>query len=231
MSDISTGDLSNILNLLSAASALGTAAMGLVDASKVFGGGPSNFGFGYVESALEPFLGTKAGTGSAFDGAAAMRTLKANWINGVAKADQKAKAKALVHLNLTRGNATTLAAAAGVDASKLDSLITKTATGAPLAQDEINVLGQFDAVLSAVLDSAYERGDQKYRNSCKLLALAASTVLGAIGGFLVYGSAINSRNFCISVLIGVIATPLAPVAKDLVSSLQAAVKAVGAARR
>ena len=30
--------------------------MGLVDTSKVFGGGPSNFGFGYVIDALDPFI-------------------------------------------------------------------------------------------------------------------------------------------------------------------------------
>ncbi len=42
------GDLGNILNFLSAAAGLGTAAMGLVDATKTFCGGPSNFGFGYI---------------------------------------------------------------------------------------------------------------------------------------------------------------------------------------
>ena len=34
---------------------------------------------------------------------------------------------------------------------------------------EISILGQFDAVLGAVLDEAYERADQKYRNAAKLL--------------------------------------------------------------
>ena len=228
MANILNGDLGNILNLLSAASALGTAAMGLVDASKVFNGGPSNFGFDYIETALKPFLGTSGG--SAFDTAAAIRTLRADWINGVPKADQKAKAKALVHLNMTLGSANGLAAAAGVDASKLSSLISKTATGQPLAQDEINVLGQFDAVLGAALDSGYERGDQKYRNACKSLALVISTILGAIGGLLVYGSDISARDLAVSTLVGVVATPLAPIAKDLASSLQAAVKAVGAAK-
>jgi len=55
MADLS-GGLTAIVNLVLAAGGLGTAAMGLVDASKAFWGGPSNFGFGHIASALKPFL-------------------------------------------------------------------------------------------------------------------------------------------------------------------------------
>jgi hypothetical protein len=48
------GDLCNILNLVSGAAGLGAAAMGLVDASKAFFGGPSNFGFGYTQQSPSP---------------------------------------------------------------------------------------------------------------------------------------------------------------------------------
>ena len=30
--------------------------MGLVDTTKLFGGGPSNFGFGYIKDGLKPYL-------------------------------------------------------------------------------------------------------------------------------------------------------------------------------
>ena len=76
--------------------------MGLVDASKAFCGGPSNFGFGYIKTAIEPFLVKAPGAATAFGNVQVLQTLKANWLNGVAKAEQKAKAKALVHLGLLR---------------------------------------------------------------------------------------------------------------------------------
>lgn len=226
-----TGSYKDIANLIIAAGGLGTAAMGVVDATKVFAGGPSNFGFGYVAESLEPFLAPLATNSQASGRAQILRTLKANWLNGVPKADQKAKAKSLIHLGLTGGNAQWLAVAAGVDATKLQSLANKTASGETVTQDEINVLGQFDAVLSAALDAAYERGDQKYRNAAKFLAMIVATIMSGVGGWIVFGKDISNQNIALSLLIGVIATPLAPIAKDIASSLQAAVGAVGMLKR
>jgi len=224
---ILNGNLGNILNFLGAAVGLGTAAMGFVDSTKTFWGGPSNFGFGYIRKALDPFL-IQAHTGAAVYGKVeVLQTLRANWLNGVTKAEQKAKAKSLIHLGLTQGNAGRLAVAAGVDALKLTAVAQKTANGVAPTQEEINVLGQFDAILSAVLDTAYERGDQKYRNASKFLAMLAATAFAIIGGWIVYGiperdsiwSYFSTREFVLSFLVGASATPLAPVAKDLASSL------------
>lgn len=128
-----------------------------------------------------------------------------------------------------------MAQAAGVDPAKLESLAQKTAAGKKVTQDEISVLGQFDAVLSAALDAAYERGDQKYRNACKFLGLAVATIMGDIGGWSVFGgsasSYFSSGNFALALVVGLSATPLAPIAKDLASSLQAAANAVGVLKR
>ena len=223
------------LNILAAAGGLGTASMGLVDASKAFAGGPSNFGFRNIKNTLQPFLDPLALGATPSAQADILQTLKANWVNGVPKADQKAKAKSLIHLGLTQGSAPALAAAAGVDAHKLESLAKKTAAGKPVTQEELNVLGQFDAVLSAVLDAAYERGDQQYRNGSKFMAMAVSTILGVVAGWIVFrndpGGYWWTGNFALSFVIGISATPLAPVAKDLASSLQAAVSAVGLVKR
>jgi hypothetical protein len=198
----------------------------------------SNFGFFDIKTAIAPFLVRAPGAATAFGKAEVLQTLKANWLNGVAKADQKAKAKALIHLGLTQGNATALATAAGVDPATLGSLAQKVSAGIAPTQQEINVLGQFDAVISAVLDAAYERADQKYRNASKGLATLVAVVLGIIGGWIVYGSNPSGTvwsyfggwQFWLSLLVGVSATPLAPVAKDLASSLQAAATAVRATK-
>ena len=230
MAETDLVSITELVSVVTAAGALGTAAMGLVDASKAFGGGPSNFGFGYVADALEPFLAPLVNNPPAFSKAQILRTLRANWLNGVAKADQKAKAKSLIHLGLTKGNAQGLANAAGVDAAMLQSLAGKTAAGATVTQEELNVLGQFDTVLSAALDAAYERGDQKYRNAAKFLAMLVSTVMGGVGGWILFPDH-TPAHLVQALLLGVVATPLAPVAKDLASSLQAAVTAVGTLKR
>src|SRR5215470_11999596 len=112
---------------------------------------------------------------------------------------------------------------------------TRPPLGKPVTQDEINVLGQFDAVLSAVLDTAYERADQRYRNAAKVLALFVSVILGVVGGWLIYGGQeqryFGSKEFFLCAIVGLAATPLAPVAKDLSSALQAAMTAARAVKR
>jgi hypothetical protein len=216
--------LTYLLNMIGAVSALGTAAMGLVDAFKVFWGGPSNFGYGFIEAAVKRFVPATTDGPAAFGQADILRTLRANWLNGVAEADQKAKAKALIHLRLTKGDAAALAALAGVDAATLQSVADKAMTGGQVTPVEIAVLGQFDAVLSAVLDEAYERADQKYRNAAKLLSVIVATLLAVFAGSLI------GANLWVSALVGVISAPLAPVAKDLSTALQNAVAAVRAVK-
>jgi hypothetical protein len=238
--DLLSANLANIGTLLAAAGGLGTAAYGLVDASKAVCGGTSNWGFGYVQTAVTPLLGSAVGT--AFGSAEVLATLRANWLNGVAKADQKAIAKSLIRLGVTPENALHLAAATGIDGTELTGAAQRIRDGEPLSQQDINILGRFDAVVSAMLDLGYERADQKYRNSAKATAMLVAVFLAAIGGGLIFysdpafappsfGDYLSSRLFLLSILIGAMSTPLAPVAKDLSSSLQAAVKAVSAARR
>ncbi|MGH7122869.1 MAG: hypothetical protein ACREFI_00755, partial [Stellaceae bacterium] len=84
LDDFITANLSNASTLLAAAGGLGTAAFGLVDASKACFGGMSNPGFGYIKRAVTPLLAAQ-GAG-AFGRAQILATLKANWLNGVAKA-------------------------------------------------------------------------------------------------------------------------------------------------
>jgi hypothetical protein len=242
--DFLGGNIGNIVNILAAAGGLGTAAYGVVDASKAIAGGMSNPGFGYIRKAVEPLLGEGNAAGgdgaTAFGRAQILATLRANWLNGVAKADQKAVAKSLIRLGLTPGNAPALAAATGVDAANLTTAARSARTGQPLTQQDLGILGEVDAIVSAILDLGYERADQLYRNAAKMVAALVAIVLSAIAGGLIYfhggehpslGGYVFSSRFLAAVFIGAISTPLAPIAKDLSSSLQAAVKAVGAIRR
>jgi hypothetical protein len=231
----------NVGDSIAAIAALGTAAYGLVDAMKVFWGGPSVAGFGRIKAALAPF-------NPALDtlGNAPWQTLRANWLNGVAKADQKAAAKSLIHLALSPGNAKKLAAAVGINADTLETVAKKINKGTELTKSDMDVLGRFDALVSAILDAAYERADQQYRNTAKLLSSLVAMALAAFAGYFIQAAAlaaakppkgldvgayVMSKEFLIAIIIGAVSTPLAPIAKDLSTSLAAAVKAVGAFKR
>ena len=228
--------LANIDSIIAAIAGLGTAAYGLVDASKAVRGGASNPGFGHIRSTVQPFLPEPSD--SAFGPAQILDTLRANWLNGVGKAEQKAAAKALIRLTLTQNNAPRLAKATGVSASDLQAVADKIASGDDLTSQDINLLGQFDTVLSAVLDTGYERADQLYRNSAKAFAAATAIALALIGGGLLSGVSrggitdyLFSRQGLLALLIGGLSVPLAPIAKDLSSALSSAITAVSALKR
>ena len=218
-----------------AVGALGTAAFAIVDASKAFWGGISNSGFGKIRRVIERFF-----SGAADDAAnplsleSVLATLRANWLNGTALADQKAIAKTLIKLRLDANNAARLAQVTGVDQAVLASVATSIADGTPLTTSQNDVLGRFDVITAALLDQGYERADQIYRNSARVLAMSVSIVLAFFGGWIVYKMSwdtyVGSRNCAIALLTGLFATPLAPVSKDLARGLQAAMKAVSLAR-
>lgn len=220
----------SIGNIIGAVAALGTAAYGLVDAGKAFGGGISLVGLGPIRAAVGRFVTLDA---AGTDDVSA--TIKANWLNGVAKAEQKAMAKGLIRLALAAGDQAQvqkLATATNIPVAELTAVATAVNTGAQLTQPQIGVLGQFDTVVSAALDAGYERGDQAYRNASKLAGAVVAVVLAVIGGALISkGAYWFTREMAVAILVGLVSTPLAPIAKDLSSALVAAVKAVSAAKR
>ena len=150
--------------------------------------------------------------------------MRGDGVEGVAGVEQGAKGGGMMQLRLGKGDGDTLAALAGVDPAVLRSVAEKAMTGVPVTPAEIAVLGQFDAVLSAVLDEAYERADQTYRNAAKLLAVVVATLLAMVAGSLL------GQDPWLSFLVGLASAPLAPVAKDLATSLQNAVAAVRAVK-
>jgi hypothetical protein len=158
--------------------------------------------------------------------------LEANWISGVAKSDQKAKAQALIKLGLASANAPRVAAASHVDAKALTAAVKKLETGAKLTDADLNVLGRMSATIDALLDAAFERADQRYRNVCRLLAGGLCIGLSWVAWLLwkpTTGEAPPS--VWAALAVGLLAVPLAPVAKDLTGALSAAMRALKAANR
>jgi hypothetical protein len=222
MFDVPIGpiDLSKIIMTIGG---LGTAAYGVVDATKSLGGGVSRVGFGDIKAVMSKLIPATSGENkitSALTLDSVLATLRANWMNGMATADQKSVAKALIKLNLTPEFANRLAAATGLDSDTLTSVAKKISTKEKLTDQETDVYGRFDLILSSLLDQAYQRGDQRYRNTAKLCAVFFSVVLALLGAHYTLGPG----HAGLAVLAGLLATPLAPVAKDVASAVQAGAK-------
>ena len=214
-------DISTLPQVIVAIGGLGTAAFGLVDASKpLLGGGVNHIGFGGISKTVTALTPGKAANALSRD--KILATLKANWFNGTALTDQKAIAKSLIKLNLNATNAADLAAATGIDAASLTGIAAKIAAGTSLNADESNVYARFDIVITALLDETYQRSDNSYTNWTRAFAAAVAVALAVVGGMTLK----NPPPVLQSVLVGLLATPLAPIAKDLSSALATAVNAM-----
>lgn len=234
-------DIDSITSLVTAIGALGTASFGLVDATKVFGGGVSLCGLSDIERAILPLFGTAASDKKAKNDLSTPLTygsvyanLKASWINGVALEAQKANAANLIKLGLNAKTAVCLAKATGVNADVLTELAVALDIGAVPTKEETDIMDRFETALSLILDRVYQRADQRYRNSAKALAGVISVLISVIGGA-VYSSGSfqighlrgidqhywNTGNFWLAVVVGLLATPLSPIVKDVTSALAA----------
>jgi hypothetical protein len=233
-----TPTLTQVTIAITAVGALGTAAFGLVDASKLVAGLIPSSGFAFIRemvTQLAPAAGKTVPSTSALAVPAITDTLHANWVNGMALADQKSVTKTLVKLALNAETAAGLATLTGVDEKVLISVAEKLANGETMTSVEMGVYGRFDILLATFIDRAYQRADQRYRTTAKLAACLAAIVLAeAAAYFLSMLSASGQpiwHNIGMAALVGLIATPLAPIAKDLTTALNTAAKAVQSVKR
>ncbi len=219
--------------IITAIGALGTAAFGLVDSTKPLWGGVNRIGFGRIAAAVTTLT---PGTPTAgLTQAKILDTLKANWYNGTDLASQKSIAKSLIKQGLNASNAADLAKVAGVDASVLKSVADKITSGAALAQNESDVYSRFDFILTALLDEVYQHADQRYTNGTRVMASIFAVALALVGGWILHTDTpqgyLWSHDMWVALLAGVLATPLAPIAKDLTSALSTAVNTMQAIKK
>ena len=228
----------NLIQATLAIGALGTAATGLVDTTKVLAGGMSRAGFGYIKQLIARMVGQPAAAapGTGLTPADIHETLLANWMNGMETGAQKAIAKSFVKLHLNPATAAALAKETNVDTQALVSVAQKltavdtqgSAQNSGLTTVESDAYGRFDLALSALIDRAYERADQFYRNSCKALACLIAVGLAFAGNYAL-PQELQLPSWQL-VIVGLIATPLAPVAKDIANAIQTASDAVGSVK-
>jgi len=221
---------------VTAIGALGLAACALVDTSKTLpGGGVSKVGFACIEAAVNLFLPPAPGAPLMPNLAGSfLYTLHANWISGMAAADQKAVAKSLIKLRLTPETSGQYATVTQVDPAVLAEVARRMTTGAALEAQHTNALGRFDLALTAILDAAYQRADQRYRNFSRLWAAVMSLILAGLGGFAIADpklAYLGTSQMWLALFCGLLAVPLAPITKDLTSALTAGVKMAQSLKR
>ena len=213
--------------VITAIGGLGTAAFGLVDAAKSAFSGINRVGLKHIHevvSELAPEGASAIGPVNALPQANILESLEANWVNGNDLASQKAIAKSLIKLHLSSANASTVAVKASVDPAVLTAVASNLETGTPLSQAESDTYSRFDLIVTALLDEAYQVSDQVYRNFTKTLAALVAVALAVAGGWSLDGANFWSpKEIALAVLVGLLATPLAPIAKDLSSALASAV--------
>ncbi|MGH9599740.1 MAG: hypothetical protein ACRD27_07725 [Terracidiphilus sp.] len=225
--------LQKLPQIITAIGGLGTAAFGLVDSTKVFWGGVNRIGFRKIKKTVASL--TSVAPANGLSQAKIFDTLKANWYTGQDLNSQKAVAKSLIKLGLNAGNAAAVANAAGVDAILLKSAAEKIAASTALSSTESDVYSRFDLILTALLDETYRDSDQRYVNGARVLAAIFAIVLAILGGWTLYhGSLCHywwSRELAEAILAGLLATPLAPIAKDVSSAIATAVNTMQIIRK
>jgi hypothetical protein len=219
--------LQNLPQIITAIGGLGTAAFGLVDATKPFGGGVNRIGFKRIEKTVRTLTPGTPLAGMTQD--KIIDTLRANWYNGKDLASQKSIAKSLIKAGLHHGNAAELAAETGVDEGTLQTVAKSIGKGTPLKSHESDVYSRFDFIVTGLLDEVYQHADQTYTNWTRFVALLFAMLLALVGGWIVHvnlnapGCYWRSNDMAIAFLAGLLATPLAPIAKDISSALSTAV--------
>jgi hypothetical protein len=212
----------DVIATIAAMGGLGLAAMALVDALKaVPGGGVSRIGFGHIRKVLRMF--DKVLARAAGDQWEAV--VMAHWINGRDRDDQIGVIRSLLRLGLNPDTADQLAVIGNVDPAALGKVAGKLTAGSALSETEINLIGRVEAAVEARLDAAFDLAEQAYRNTARALSGLVAVILAVTAGVLLSTPAepIDPR---VAALIGLLAVPIAPIAKDLVSALTASARAV-----
>jgi hypothetical protein len=231
--------------IITAVGGLGTAAFGLLDAAKSAFPWINKIGFSHLRDVIssltpnEVVAGRPGGVSplNTLPQPGILKTVQANWMNGTDLASQKAIAKSLVKLHLGVENASLLADATNVDPVLLTQVAKSIVSGTPLTQPQSDAYSRFDLIVTALLDEAYQHSDQVYRNMTRVLAGVIAVGVALVGGWSLYvvpasgASYLGSQDMLQAFLVGLLATPLAPIAKDLSSALSTAVNTLQAVKK
>lgn len=208
--------MENLGTTILAVGALGTASFGIVEALKwTFVG---ILGFGEIKKLLgAPVMeALRLAYGADF-----MSFLKAQYRNARKSGELSRTIRQGTRVGLTPETAPGLAVQMGVvDGQLLSAVAAAIQSGEELNDEQRNLLGRFELALDARIDAALALANDRYIGYVRFLASAVSIIIAIVVG--------NSLGIelTISLIVGVAAVPVAPMAKDLTSAIRAASKAM-----
>ncbi|MBI1996309.1 MAG: hypothetical protein HYU31_05180 [Deltaproteobacteria bacterium] len=206
--------MENLGTIILATGALGTAAFGIVEALKWTRLGEA--GFRAILKVLGPIIELlRTAYGPDFQ-----TLLRAQY-----RGDQRDLTRVIrqgVRVGLTVANANQAARFLGmIDGERLTEAARQVEEGQELSAELRNVLGRFELAVDTRIDAALMLAKSRYVGATRVTAsMFAILIAVAVGAFLGEGYMFQA------ILVGIAAVPLAPVAKDLVSALQSASKAI-----
>ncbi len=112
----------------------------------------------------------------------------------------------------------------GPGRNQLPEVAEKAADGKKLETEEKNILGRFEVAADARIDAALSLAERAYKNGIRQWAFLVAQLL-AFGAVFAIGP--DEKRIITAFIIGLVAVPLAPIAKDVTKGFQAAVKAIG----
>jgi hypothetical protein len=209
--------MENIGTIVLATGALGTAAFGIVEALKWTWLGEA--GFASILNILGPLVKTlETAYGRDYE----------KLLRGQYRGDQRELARSLrqgARVGLTSDNAGEAARFLKVvGEAELAAAATSLKEGSALSDAQRNVLGRFELAVDARIDAALTLAQSHYAGTQRCVASVIALVIAVAVGFWMRRT--EAHFLLRSVLVGIAAVPLAPIAKDLVSALQAATTAI-----
>lgn len=196
-----------------AAGGVGTAAFGIVEGLKwtaVIGEG----GFAVLRERLGPLWGPlETAYGSDVE----------PMLRGLWRGDARELARVLrqgVRVGITPANAAQVAGALGtVDGPSLAAALEAALTDPAATDGHRAIIGRFELAADARIDAAIAAAQARYAASARLAASVVAIALALLASW-----ALGQRDWRAALLIGIAAVPLAPIAKDVASGIQAAAR-------
>lgn len=204
--------MENIGTIVLATGALGTAAFGIVEAFKWTRLGYA--GFSQIKKNLGPIWDTlRDAYGQDFE----------QVLRGQYRGNQQELVRTIrqgVRIGLTPSHAEIIGSYLELKAvDKLKEAAVLIQQGEVLPDELRNVLGRFELMVDARIDAAMALSQNHYAGKLRVAALFASLIIAL-------GVGVYLNTIFLSVVVGIAAVPLAPIAKDLSSALQAATQAL-----
>jgi len=218
------GIVDQLGTIILAAGGLGVAAYGVVDGAKCI---PSIglIGYRHVRNQLSPLLGAiRRAYGSDAD-----RLLEAQYRGGRGQGELPRSLRQGYRIGLPAledSEIRRVADAVGVTQSEaILGAAAKLRTGETLEPAEREALSRFEVAVDARIEAALALAESDYVTGTKLLAGFLAIVIAVIVGWLIQDEILHNW-FIKSVLVGLVAVPIAPVAKDLSTAVSEAARAL-----